>query len=1073
LRKFIGRGGAVGLPYRVALSTGANVELRPWRIPALLLGAALAGIATLVLASSLAATAPGVHAPFSRDRAHSIATPLPASLAPSASASIGASDGRYWPIRRGDALLAQGGGINSAFSISGAQLRVARGTLALSMESFGRDGLLAPVKPAAPSATGSQILYRHGSISEFYRNGPYGLEQGFTVPRSPHAGSGSLVIALHLDGSLVPHQAGSQILFTAPSGAVALRYGDLSARDATGRLVPAQMQVRGRTLLLRVDDSHARYPLRIDPFFQQGPKLTGGSEIGSGQFGYSVALSSDGNTALIGGRIDNAEIGAAWVFTRSGSTWTQQGGKLTGANEVGPGQFGYSVALSSDGNTALIGGRLDNAEIGAAWVFTRSESTWTQQGSKLTGGGEQIGLAQFGYRVALSGDGNTALIGGPRDHALKGAAWVFTRNTESKWTQQGPKLTGVSGEEAEGEFGEAVALSSTDGNTALIGGSNDKVGVGAAWVFTRLESKWTQQAELKGGTEEKGTGHFGFSAALSSDGNTALIGGSGDNSEVGAAWVFTRTESTWTQQGPKLTGSGEVGKGHFGFSVALSSDGNTALIGGGGDNGEVGAAWVFTRSGSTWTQEGSKLTGGEESGKAHFGWSVALSADAATALVGGLADNNSAGAAWPFSTTQPPATVTSITPTSGPTTGGTAVKIKGTGFVAPATVTIGSAATAVNVVSATEITASTAATAAGSNTVIVSDVNGTSSGGPSYTYVTPPGPTVTGISPTSGTTLGGTKVSITGTGFVSGATVTIGTAATSVTVSSATKITAKTAATAAGSDEVVVTDTNGTSTGGPSYTYVTPAPPKVTSISPTSGTYAGGTKVSITGTGFVAGATVTIGNAATSVKVSSATKITAKTAATPVGSDEVVVTDAGGTSTGGPLYTYFIPPPKVKSITPTSGPTAGGTKVVILGTGFVAGATVTIGNAPTSVAVLSSTKITATTAATAAGSDEVVVTDANGTSTGGPKYTYIPPPPTVTSITPTSGSTAGGTAVTIKGTGFLAGASVKIGTAAIEVFVVSETELTATTSATAAGSYEVIVTDAKGISPGGPSFKYE
>src|SRR5207244_2939248 len=137
-------------------------------------------------------------------------------------------------------------------------------------------------------------------------------------------------------------------------------------------------------------------------------------EVGAGWFGYSVALSSDGNTALIGGYYDKSGSGAARVLTRSGSTWTQQGSKLTGSGEVGAGRFGYSVALSSDGNTALIGGDQDNSPVGAAWVFTRTGSTWAQQGSKLTGSGE-VGAGYFGFSVALSSDGNTALIGGYYD----------------------------------------------------------------------------------------------------------------------------------------------------------------------------------------------------------------------------------------------------------------------------------------------------------------------------------------------------------------------------------------------------------------------------------------------------------------------------------------------------------------------------------------------------------------------------------------------------------------------------------------------------------------------------------
>src|ERR1035441_271190 len=182
-------------------------------------------------------------------------------------------------------------------------------------------------------------------------------------------------------------------------------------------------------------------------------ELAGSDESGPGAFGSSVALSGDGNTVVVGGPSEDGGVGAAWVFTRSGSTWTQQGPKLTGSGESGPsllgvhGDFGDSVALSGDGSTALIGGDYDNSDVGAGWVFTRAGSTFTQQGAKLTGSGESGGeyAGEFGRSVALSGDGSTALIGGPYDNPRPrggdfdpvGAAWVFTR-AGSTWAQQGP-----------------------------------------------------------------------------------------------------------------------------------------------------------------------------------------------------------------------------------------------------------------------------------------------------------------------------------------------------------------------------------------------------------------------------------------------------------------------------------------------------------------------------------------------------------------------------------------------------------------------------------------------------------
>jgi hypothetical protein len=157
-----------------------------------------------------------------------------------------------------------------------------------------------------------------------------GIEQGFTLARRPAGAGASVSVALGLAGSARAHQTGSGVRFLTRSGAVALRYEGPSAIDASGRPLRAAVLLHGARLLLRVWDRGARYPLRIDPLIQQGAKLTGSGETGTG-LGLSVALSADGNTALIGAPGDNGWVGAAWVFTRSGSTWAQQGPKLTGS----------------------------------------------------------------------------------------------------------------------------------------------------------------------------------------------------------------------------------------------------------------------------------------------------------------------------------------------------------------------------------------------------------------------------------------------------------------------------------------------------------------------------------------------------------------------------------------------------------------------------------------------------------------------------------------------------------------------------------------------------------------------
>ena len=399
---------------------------------------------------------------------------------------------------------------------------------------------------------------------------------------------------------------------------------------------------------------------------QQGSKLVGTGAIGHAQQGASVALSADGNTALVSGNADNESAdlpgwgdGATWVWTRNGGVWTQQA-KLADPSQVGaiPNQ-GFSAALSADGNTALVGAPENT---GSTRVWVRSGSTWSLEAT-LVGTGI-TSLYEFqGASVALSADGNTAIVGGIVDDEVTfgsfgvGAAWVFTR-TGTVWTQQGGKLVGSGAIGTSGQ-GISVALSA-DGNTAMVGGDLDNGGVGAVWVWTRSGGVWTQQGPKLTGTPVAGTGGFGCAVALSSDGNRAIVGGHDSNGGIGAFYPFVRSGGVWTQESFPKFGTDFAGESNQGLWLSLSGDGTAALVGGVADDGTAGAAWIFTRSGTAWTQQGTKIVGSGAVGKAQQGWRVALSTDGLTALVGGPKDDDLDGAAWVFVATKPAITVQPI-----------------------------------------------------------------------------------------------------------------------------------------------------------------------------------------------------------------------------------------------------------------------------------------------------------------------------------------------------------------------------------------------------------------------------
>ena len=345
-------------------------------------------------------------------------------------------------------------------------------------------------------------------------------------------------------------------------------------------------------------------------------------------FGFSIALSDD--TAVIGALRDDdngVDSGSVYVFTRFGTNWSQQT-KFTATDSGAGDEFGGHVAL--DGDIAVIGARHDDdkgVDSGSAYVFTRSGTAWSQQ-AKLTASDGAAG-DEFGYSVAISGD--TAVIGAPRDDDKSddsGSAYVFTRSG-STWSQQA-KLEATDG--AAGDvFGISVAIS---GDTVVIGadladekGSNS----GAAYVFSRSGNTWSQNAKL---TADDGAAGDLFGIRVTLSGDTAVIGAARDDDkgdESGAAYVFIRSGIEWVQQA-KLSATDGVANDRFGTRVAIY--GNTAVIGailGDATSNKSGSAYVFTRSGSSWSEQ-AKLAASDGAADDVFGWSVALYGD--TVMIG-------------------------------------------------------------------------------------------------------------------------------------------------------------------------------------------------------------------------------------------------------------------------------------------------------------------------------------------------------------------------------------------------------------------------------------------------------
>jgi len=469
-------------------------------------------------------------------------------------------------------------------------------SFALTLSGYGRSGEVRPVREPELVALGNRAEYRRGSLVEWYVNDARGLEQGFTLLEPPESGGASaagrpLELALELATELLaePMGEGRALRFADAEGHTVLHYAGLAAWDANDRALAATLRVEGRELRIQVDDGAAVYPLTVDPLcWVEEAKLLAGDGAAYDYFGISVSLSGD--TALVGAYGDNVSYtGSAYVFVRSGTSWTQQA-KLLASDGATDDMFGASVSLSGD--TALVGARGDDdngSASGSAYVFARNGTSWTQEAKLLA----SDGAAQdyFGISVSLSGD--TALVGARFDDDngnKSGSAYVFARRGTS-WTQEAKLLAGDGA--ANDWFGDSVSLS---GDTALVGARFDDdngSASGSAYVFARNGTSWTQEAKL---LPSDGATYDEFGGSVSLSGDTALVGApldANNGSYSGSAYVFARSGTSWAQAA-KLRARYGATYDWFGGSVSLSGD--TALVGAHADddNGsDSGSAYVF------------------------------------------------------------------------------------------------------------------------------------------------------------------------------------------------------------------------------------------------------------------------------------------------------------------------------------------------------------------------------------------------------------------------------------------------------------------------------------------------
>ena len=418
-------------------------------------------------------------------------------------------------------------------------------------------------------------------------------------------------------------------------------------------------------------------------------------------------------------------------------------------------------------------------------------------------------------------------------------------------------------------------------------------------------------------------------------------------------------------------------------------------------------------------------------------------------------------------------TVTGVSPATGPIVGGRAVTITGTGLTGAVAVQFGTVAVATSAVDSTHVTAVAPPHAVGSVDIRVITHGRVSAAvnADNFGYVA--APTISSVSPAVGQP--GTSVTITGTGLASTSSVAFGGVPATFLVVTPTQVTATAPAHAGGTVDITVTADGGTSATTAADRFSYPVMPTVASISPAAGPLVGGGTVTITGTDLGSAGSVTFGSTAATFVVVDAAHVTATVPAHAAGVVDVVVTSPGGSSpvVSGDRFTYLAAP-AVTRVAPAAGPLTGGTLVTITGSGFVPGAVVTVGgHSATSVTVASSTRITARVPAHAAALLDVRVTTPGGTSTivAADRFRYLPRP-VVTTVSPTSGRKLGGLRITVRGSGFVAGAVVRFGTVAGRVVSLTSTRIVVTTPRHAKGRVSVTVVTPGGVSAARATARY-
>lgn len=609
---------------------------------------------------------------------------LPAEAQAQISATLGRDQQAYQSHReaRGYRIGNPQHGFSADFVSSGVSLRSGDNHWSLTFRGYGYGDRLKPAPGMTPLADANKVEYRRGPLTEWYVNGPMGLEQGFTLSHPPSSANREpLTLAFRMSGSLIASLDSDNLgLSLRQNGTTRIRYAGLKATDARGKALPAWLQMTGEELRIRVDDRRAEYPLTIDPMVEAvqltnnivclGPPGCGSTGQAGNGFGSSIAVSGDQSTIVVGApdvKINSVIYPVAYVFLKPLRGWgnCNEVGCYNYAARLAP-SFGSDVAtrgisVSVNGNGTIIAAGVPDLNPngtgqGVTYVFVKPSSGWANMNETATLSGLNSTEA-FGSSVAISSDGTTIAAGDPNagdgGNEGLGAVYVFVEPTGGWATSTGTTYLFASDGTAESFLGSIVAVSS-NGSTVVAGSR------GGAYVFVKPTNGWITSSETAKLTTSGGSADsLSGAVAISGDGSTIAAGAQGatvgNNAGQGAVYVFLEPANGWTSstETAKLTASDGSAGAEMGAIVTISGDGSTIAASGAISSiGIVESVYMFVKPADGWTStiDTDELTDGVTDDD--FGSAFALDTTGTFAVIGApsatVGGNQGQGSAYIF-----------------------------------------------------------------------------------------------------------------------------------------------------------------------------------------------------------------------------------------------------------------------------------------------------------------------------------------------------------------------------------------------------------------------------------------